>query len=151
MALISGLEPGPVALDTAPLIYYMEEDPKRLPIIAALFEASSAGRFHLVTSSISLLEVLVLPLQKGYAGLADRYREILVRSRQCTLIPVDSLVAQRAAMLRAKYGLRTPDAIHAATAWVTQATAFVTTDRSLAKVQEIPVVILENIIVPRPA
>ncbi len=145
MALISSFEPGPVALDTAPFIYYIEEDPRHLPAIAALFEASSAGRFHLVTSSISLLEVLVLPLRKGHPELAERYREILVGSKQCTLIPVDPLVAQRAALLRAKYNLRTPDAIQVATAWVTQATAFVTTDLSLTKVQEVPVVILEKI------
>lgn len=148
MALISSFEPGPVALDTAPLIYYIEEDPKRLPVITALFEASSTGRFHLVTSTISLLEVLVLPLRKERPDLADRYQEILVRSRQCTLIPLDPLVAQRAALLRAKYHLRTPDAIQAATAWVTQATAFVTTDRSLAKIREVPVVPLEEIVVP---
>lgn len=148
MALISSLEPGPVALDTAPLIYYIEENPERLPAITALFEASSAGRFHLVTSTISLLEVLVLPLQKGRMGLADRYQEILVRSRQCTLIPLDPLVAQRAAVLRAKYRLRTPDAIQVATAWVTRATAFVTTDRLLAKIREVPMVALEDIAVP---
>jgi len=146
VALISSFGPGPVALDTAPLIYYIEADPKHLPVLAALFEASSAGRFHLVTSSISLLEVLVLPLRKGRSDLADRYREILVGSRQCTLIPVDSLVAERAAMLRAKYRLQTPDAIQVATAWVTQATAFVTADRILTKIHEVPVISLESLI-----
>ena len=147
MALISSFEPGPVALDTAPLIYYIEEDPKFLPAITALFEASSAGRFHLVTSSISLLEVLVLPLRKGHPELAQRYQEILVGNEQCSLIPVDSLVAQRAAALRAKYNLRTPDAIQVATAWVAQATAFVTTDRALTKIREVPIVALENIVI----
>ena len=148
MALISGLEPGPVALDTAPLIYYIEEDAALLPAIAALFEASAAGQFPLVTSTISLLEVLVLPFRRGRPDLADRYREILVKNRQCTLIPVDSLVAERAATLRAKYRLRTPDAIQVATAWTAQATAFVTTDHSLEKIQEIPVILLEKIVVP---
>jgi len=146
VALISGLGPGPVALDTAPLIYYIEAHPEHLPALTALFEAAAAGRFHLVTSSISLLEVLVLPYRKGRSDLADRYQEILVGNRQCTLIPVDALVAQRAALLRAKYRLQTPDAIQAATAWVTQATAFVTSDRLLTRVREVPVVPLDRLL-----
>ena len=146
MALISGLGSGPVALDTAPLIYYIEADPERLPVLTALFEASAAGRFHLVTSSISLLEVLVLPLRKGRSDLADRYREILTGNRQCALMPVDSLIAERAALLRAKYRLQTPAAIQIATAWVAQATAFVTADRLLARVREVPVVSLDRLV-----
>ena len=54
----------------------------------------------------------------------------------------------RGADLRAKYNLRTPDAIQVATAWVAQATAFVTTDRALTKIREVPIVALENIVLP---
>lgn len=51
-------------------------------------------------------------------------------------------IARRAAGLRARYGVRTADAIHLATALVAGASAFVTTDRRLARVKEIEVRVL---------
>ena len=45
-------------------------------------------------------------------------------------------------MLRAKYSLKTPDSIHLATAIMTKATAFLTGDKALARVVEVPVEIV---------
>jgi predicted nucleic acid-binding protein len=58
-------------------------------------------------------------------------------------VPVTLEVARHAARLRAAYGLRTPDAIHLATAVAAEAAEFVTTDRRLARVKEIEVRVLK--------
>jgi predicted nucleic acid-binding protein len=55
---------------------------------------------------------------------------------------VDRAIGEGAARLRARYGLRTPDAIHLATAVAARAEAFVTTDRRLARVRELEVRVL---------
>ena len=60
---------------------------------------------------ITLTEVLTQPKQKGNMTLEQEYRDLLLHSRNFTLIPIDSAVAERAADLRARYRFRTPDAL----------------------------------------
>jgi len=47
-----------VGLDTAPLIYLIEEDPSFLPFVRPFFEAVDRGEFRVVTSTLTLTEVL---------------------------------------------------------------------------------------------
>jgi len=54
-----------VGLDTGPLIYYIEEHPTFLPRVAPFFEAADRGEFRLVTSLVTLIEVLVHPVREG--------------------------------------------------------------------------------------
>ena len=63
MEWIEALRGSIVALDTAPLIYFIEEHPAYLPKIRPFFEAAERGEFRIVTSFITLLEVLVRPLR----------------------------------------------------------------------------------------
>jgi predicted nucleic acid-binding protein len=60
-------------------------------------------------------------------------------------IPVNETIAARAAYLRAKYRLRTPDALHAATAIVSGCDAFLTNDVTFRRVNEIPILILDDL------
>jgi len=105
-----------VGLDTGPLIYYIEEHPTFLPRVAPFFEAADRGEFRLVTSLVTLIEVLVHPVREGRLDLAQEYRNVLLQSPNLTPIPLDSGIAEQAAELRAQYKLRTPDAIQIATA-----------------------------------
>ncbi len=61
-----------VGLDTAPLIYFIEENPTYLPIVGRFFEAVDRGEFRVVTSVLTLTEVLVHPLRHGDHNLADQ-------------------------------------------------------------------------------
>ncbi|WP_374121361.1 type II toxin-antitoxin system VapC family toxin [Paenibacillus sp. LHD-117] len=64
-----------------------------------------------------------------------------------SIVPVDNSVAEQAAFLRGKYGLRTPDAIVVASAIVSQAEVlvFVTYDLRLEQVEEIPCRLIHQI------
>lgn len=64
---------------------------------------------------------------------------------QITIWPVSVAIAERAAHLRAQYRLRTPDAIHIATAMIAGCDAFLTNDLNLKRVQEIRVLVLEEL------
>ncbi len=54
-----------VGLDTAPLIYFIDQNETYLELVRAFFHAMSQGEFQVVTSVLTLTEVLVHPLRSG--------------------------------------------------------------------------------------
>ena len=146
MEWIDALEGKVVGLDTAPLIYLIEEHPVYLPLVRPFFEAADRGRLSFVTSVVTLLEVLVHPLRQGKEELARKYRDILLGSANLNVVPVSVRVAEEAARLRALYHLRVPDAIQLAVAKGDGATAFLTNDRRLAVVLGIRILVLDELI-----
>jgi predicted nucleic acid-binding protein len=136
-----------VGLDTAPLIYFIEENPNYLNVTNAFFEALFHGEFSVVTSVLTITEVLVYPLRQGNTILAQQYHDILFNSQGLTTIEVFPKIAETAAQLRANYNLRTPDAIQIATAISGGASFFVTNDARLPSFPGLPVLVLEQLIV----
>lgn len=120
-----------VGLDTSPLIYYIEEHEDYIDSLDLFFDALKDDKFRVVTSTVTLLEVLVHPLRRGDETLAHRYNDILLSSPNISLCPVTFSLAQEAAELRARHNLKTADAIQLATALGEHATAFLTNDRSI--------------------
>jgi len=112
VGLIQDVGGGPVGLDTATFIYFIEEHPRFLPVIEPLFAAMDAGRIHAISSSLTLLEVLVVPYRAGDLPLAGRYQELLTGSRGLRLIDIDRAQLRAAAQLRGVHrAVKTPDAI----------------------------------------
>ena len=147
MEWVDGLRGSVVGLDTAPLIYFIEENPRYLPHLRAFFDAVDQGHLRVVTSVLTLVEVLIRPLRLGNSQLADEYRRILLHASNVETLPVNAAIAEEAARLRAKHNLRTPDSIQIATAITAGATSFLTNDTQLQG-QLIPnVLILDNLLV----
>lgn len=65
MGWIDALRGTVVGLDTAPLIYLIEEHPVYLPYVRPFFEAADKREFRIVTSILTLTEVLVHPMRLG--------------------------------------------------------------------------------------
>ncbi|MBL8900962.1 MAG: PIN domain-containing protein [Planctomycetes bacterium] len=134
-----------VALDSSVLIYYFEEHPRHVESLRSLFERIDRGELEAVSSSVALLEVLVHPLRHGRRDLAETYASALTRAAHFQLVPVDYRVARRAAELRAvRASLRTPDAIHLATAELHAADLFLTNDARLRDAARIEAWVLED-------
>jgi predicted nucleic acid-binding protein len=123
-----------VALDTAPVIYFIEENPLYLEKISPFFEAIDKGEIKTITSVITLLEVLVHPLRNNNQELAQKYRDILSNTEGLTIVPLTSVIAEEAARIRARYNLSTPDAIQIATAIHMEASFFLTNDQRLLSI-----------------
>lgn len=70
MEWVEALRGTVVALDTAPLIYLIEENPTYLPFVRPFFKAVDQGEFKVVTSIVTLTEVLVHPMRHGDQELA---------------------------------------------------------------------------------
>jgi len=139
-----------VGLDTAPLIYLIEENPRFLPLVRPFFEAVDRGEFRVVTSTLTLTEVLVHPMRHGDHELADQYRRILLHANQVTTAPVSEVIADEAAQLRSRYGLRTPDAIQLATAISAGASSFLTNDTRLPNLPSLKMLVLNQLIAKTP-
>ena len=140
MGLIDDLGPGKVGVDTAIFIYFIEAAPAWLPAITPLFRAADLGHRELVTSAVTLLEVLVVPYRANNDRLAARYEALLTRSRGIRLIDLTRDLLRRAAQLRALTGVRTPDALQLTAALDAGCTVFVTNDRRLPAVGGLRVV-----------
>jgi predicted nucleic acid-binding protein len=143
--VIEELGHGPVALDTAVFIYLIQEHPQFLLVVEPIFRALDAGTLSAVTSSLTLLEVLVVPYRTGDVALAESYERILTGSRGLRLVDLGRAQLRTAAQLRARHaGLRTPDALQLAAALATGCTTFVTNDRRLPALAGLRVVQLAD-------
>jgi len=99
-----------------------------------------------VSSHLALMECLVGPLRWNDANLLADF-ENAFRPPGIQLIPIDDAVLRLAAQFRASHkSLRTPDAIHAATGILTQATLFLTNDRGFQAVPGLPLALLDDIL-----
>ncbi len=145
MALTRRFGRGPVALDTAVFIYFIEEHPRHLRTVEPIFEAIAAGRVEAVTSALTLLEVLVVPYRAADIDLAERYEALLTRSRGLRMIDIDRANLRLAAQLRGRLGVKTPDGLQLAAALARRCTAFVTGDRRLPAVPGLHVVELSEL------
>ena len=132
-----------LALDTGPWILWIEQNPALLPAVGPIFREIEEGRATAVTSVIAVLEVLTGAMRREDDVLVRRYESLFAESAGVVVLDVDMDIARRAAGLRARYDVRTADAIHLATALAAGASAFVTTDRRLARVKEIEVRVLK--------
>ena len=140
MGLIERVGPGRTAIDTSIFIYFIERHPTFRAEVAPLFQEADAGERELVTSSLTLLELLVVPFRTGDRRLADRYEALLTRSRGVTMVDLTRAHLKAAAHLRATSTVRTPDAVQLAVALTSRCVAFVTNDRRLPTVPGLRIV-----------
>jgi len=113
-------------------------------LVRPIFRHIADGQLSGVASAITLMEVLVKPLGLGEMALADQYRNLLTGSENFAMMPVTETIAETAADLRARYNLRTADAIVAATAIGSGCQALVTNDGRLPRVTELRIIFLNN-------
>ena len=149
MGLIADLGPGAAAIDTAVFIYLIEEEPRFLPHILPLFAEADQGKRELVTSALTLFEVLVVPYRAGNRQLAERYEALLTRGQGIRMIELTRDQLRAAAQLRAATGAKTPDALHLVSALGAGCKTFVTDDRRLPTVPGLRVIQLSSYLDPQ--
>lgn len=133
-----------VFIDTAPFIYFIENSSRYHQIVKPVISLIDSCKAKGITSTITLLEVLVQPAREGKRKVAEQYKAILLDSVGLTTLEISHQISEKAAYLRAKHNLRTPDALQIAAALVAKADYFLTNDATLKKVKEIKVLILDD-------
>ena len=146
MGVMAALKGRRIALDTVAFIYFIEEHPDYLPLLRPLFEEADHGRREIVTSALTLLEVLVVPYRAGNLALAERYEALLTRSRGIRVVDIDRPQLRSTAQLRATYRVPTPDAIQLAAALSHRCQTLVTNDRKMPRIPGLEVVQLRDLL-----
>src|SRR5215471_21280728 len=87
-----------VGLDSAPLIYYIEQHVQYHPMVQPFFEDRvQKGLNSTVTSVVSLAEVLVKPFVAARADLVQAYRDFFAKAPQLTMGSITPALAESAA------------------------------------------------------
>ncbi|MBV9707115.1 MAG: PIN domain-containing protein [Chloroflexi bacterium] len=145
MGWVDALRGSVVGLDTAPLIYFTEDNPSYLDVVEPFFNAMRRGEIQVITSMMTVLEVLVYPIRRGEVEWIRRYHDMLFKTKGLTTIEVNRGIAEEAAYLRAHYKIHTADSIHMATAIVEEASFFLTNDMRLPSLPHLKVLTLDEI------
>lgn len=119
---------GLIYLDACLLIYAIENHPVWADKVRAALASEPGERF--AVSPLIKMECLVKPLKTGDMGLQHRYEAGLNEFIQ---LPLPETVFLQAAQLRARFGLKTPDALHLACAQHHGCAALWTNDDRLAQ------------------
>jgi predicted nucleic acid-binding protein len=135
---------GPLGIDTAPFIYYIEDHESYASLLDPVFRAIDATSLAAVTSTLTLLEVLVAPFRSKDTALAARYEAILTRGRGLALVELRRGILRAAAKLRATRDVRTPDAIQLAAAVAAGCTAYLTNNRRLPRIPGLRILVLDD-------
>lgn len=134
-----------IGIDTMVFIYHVEDHPEYSHITERIFSAVETGKNDAVTSVITLLEILVKPKRDGNMTAVRDYKDLLLTFPNLKITDFTVHIADIASDLRAKYGIRTPDAIQIASTIREGSGTFVTNDESLKKVEEVDVVLLDDL------
>jgi predicted nucleic acid-binding protein len=145
MGWVDSLKGNVIGLDTTPLIYFTEENQTYIEVIDPFFKALGNDELIVVTSVVTLLEVLVRPIRDGNLKLAQRYREFLLNTNSVTTHFLSQAIAEEVARLRAFHNIRTPDSIQMATAIFGGASFFLTNDTRLPSLPNLKTLVLDDL------
>ncbi len=120
-----------VLLDTVALIYFLEENARYSKKAEAIFGRIESGDLQGVMANLVFAELLVPLYRAGEPQAAAGLTNRLINFHNLEVIPLTTEISMEAARLRADYGLRTPDAIHGASAINTQVSGILTNDKRL--------------------
>jgi uncharacterized protein len=121
-----------VFFDTNLFIYLVEGQGERSVRVKGILERMSERRDELLTSTITLAEVLVKPLAAGDIAWAERYEKML-DTLGVSVLPFDRSCARVYARLRQDPTLKPPDAIQLACAANARCDLFITNDDRLSR------------------
>lgn len=135
-----------VGLDSAPLIYFIEDVAPYADLLDPTFSLLEGHRLRAVTSTVSLAEIFTKPLADKNFDLVDEIKFVLRTLSGLSLIAVDEELAEAAALIRARYSIRLPDAIQIAAAIHGGATLFLTNDKRIRKIDAVEVLVLADLL-----
>jgi len=115
--------------DTNIFIYLFEDFGEFSKAAASLRTRMLTRGDQLLTSTLTLGEILVKPLEEGDSKLCGKYEEAIAKT--ALLVPLDAKTAKIYASLRCDRALRAPDAIQLACAAAAGVDLFITNDARL--------------------
>lgn len=134
-----------VLLDTAPVIYFVEKNPRYFSLVAEIFDRIDKGDLEAITTPVTLAEALVIPYRNNLSQLQKDFSDLIIFGGNTTCLSINPVIGQETAKLRARYNLSLTDAIQVSAALYAGCEAFLTNDRGLKRVTELRILILEDL------
>jgi predicted nucleic acid-binding protein len=131
MDRLSQLHGARVYFDVNPIIYFIEKNADFARPCAAIFHLLGEDKLMAMTSELSLTEILLKPLREQRLDVVEAYKQLLLDPQLFTLTKVTRDTFLQAAELGANLGLRSPDAIHLASAIDNRCSVLITNDRKI--------------------
>ena len=132
---LDGLPENPLLLiDSAPIIYVLEDHREFAAVFRPVFEAHAQHLARFAVTTVTLAEVLSGPLADRNEVLVERYRNTM---RSWFVVDLDAEIAESAARLRATSKLKLADAVQAASALAVGADALITHDRDFSTLEDL--------------
>lgn len=123
-----------LALDTQLFIYFLERHPIYFSLVQDIFTRIEKGEVQAAASSLAFTEIFVPAYRHKMLSQVTEVFRLLTNFPNLRFTDISPCIAQEAARIRADYNLRTPDALHVASALDVQADVFVTNDHGLQSV-----------------
>ena len=117
--------------DTNLFIYLLEDKGELTDRVVSLRKRMIDRSDELLTSALTLGEILVRPLEAGDEALASRYEQTIMGS--AAVVPFDATTAAAFAAVRRDRSIQPPDAIQLACASVAGVDMFITNDQRLSR------------------
>lgn len=133
-----------IGLDTAPFIYYIEDVAPYADLLDPVFSLLENHALYAVTSTVTFAEILTKPFADKNFSLADEIKFTLKSFSSLSVASVDEELAEAAALIRARYTIRLPDALQVAAAVQSEATLFLTNDKRVKRVDALEVLVLSD-------
>lgn len=134
-----------VFVDTAPIIYYLENSALYMKAIKKFFTKCLEENIQIVTSAITVEEYLVYPYSSGKMDFANNFKRFL-EYMNIEVVDIDSEIAEKAAKIRGQYkNFKAMDALQIATAIVIGCDMFFTNDKQLRQEKEIPCMTMDDL------
>jgi predicted nucleic acid-binding protein len=133
-----------IGLDTAPFIYYIEDVTPYADLLDPVFSLLEKHALRAVTSTVTFAEILTKPFADKNFSLADEIKFTLKSFSSLSVASIDEKLGEAAALIRAHYTIRLPDALQVAAAIQGEATLFLTNDKRVKKVDALEVLVLSD-------
>jgi predicted nucleic acid-binding protein len=131
MGVAENLRGKRVYFDTNIFIYLLEGNNNLRLQIEALQEIIVAGEVSIFSSELAFTEMLPLVVRSKNDIAIRRVMQFLEEDRLFQLVPIDRIICIQAGVLRGETGMKTPDAIHVASAMSASCSHFLTNDTGI--------------------
>ena len=132
-----------IFLDTAPIIYFVEQKEQYLNHIRSIFKANYHSEFY--TSAISVAEYSLYPYLYD-KSLLTKYNQFL-DIMGIKVIEINKEIAEKSALIKSQFKFfKTADSLQLASALVFNCDLFITNDKQLRQFSDLEILVLDDLL-----
>ena len=134
-----------VFIDTAPLIYFLDNNKKYKNIVKRKIEDILANDGEVVISPVTCMEYLTFPYREERSDCINKFWDF-VKDLNVNVCAIDTVTAEMAARIRGEYiSFKGMDSLQLACSLQNECDEFITNDKQLMQFAEIEMVCVDSL------